>query len=168
MFKRTLTFNLIYSRCLYSVLSVLSRVYLSLGFLKILKQFTAYALSALNEISVSELTFSSKFMTLYFFFWTDHVRHVQRQTNITADFSPVCWGNWSLLPKTIRFKRLELGARVLENLLLDLHIRHLLLQNVKQASPVTSAASCGLCADFLFCPYALVCASALLLTVSVF
>lgn len=59
----------------------------------------------------------------------------------------MCWGNRSLLLRTVRLKWQELGARFLENLLLDPLISLLLLQNVEQ---VASAASCGLCADLQF------------------
>lgn len=61
MVKKSL-FSLIYS-CSYSVLSV----YLSLGFLKILRKFMAYVLSGLNEIFVSELTFPQNSQLLFFF-----------------------------------------------------------------------------------------------------
>lgn len=63
MVKKSLTFNLIYSRCCYSMLSV----YVGLGFLKILKQFIAYVLQGLNEIFVSELTFpQNSWLSIFF------------------------------------------------------------------------------------------------------
>lgn len=151
MFKKSFTFN-VFMLFLLQALGVLK-----FRFIEDLK--AVHSLS--YQLYVRSLC-PSKFMTSYFFFQTDRMNHKQRQTNITTDFSPVGWGKWGLLPQTLRFKWLELGASFLENLLLDLSIRHLLLQNVKQLIWV---ASCGLCDALLFSPYALVCTCALLLTI---
>lgn len=157
MLKKSFMFSLGYSRSSWSMLLVC----FSLGFLKILKQFMAYVLSALDDIFVSELAFLQNSWFEFFFFLRRACKAYTQTDKCHCCFSPVCWGNWGLLPKTVLFKWLvRCWFLFWKSVFWSLFSAFIAVER--------ETSGCG-CRQWLvlFCPYALACACALL-TVLVF